>query len=120
MSAQSVLDAIRRVEEAPLGDLVRVSEDDVQAQMDHLLEPGIDAASLYRRWEKQQWAVSDLNFAVDVQHWENLPATTRQVMQNTMTLFFIGEQAVTDTLAPLLYATPNEDERIFLANSDRR
>ncbi len=115
MSAQSVLDAIRRVEEAPLADLVRVSEDDVQAQMDHLLEPGIDSASLYRRWEKQQWAVSDLDFAVDVQHWENLPATTRQVMQNTMTLFFIGEQAVTDTLAPLLYATPNEDERIFLA-----
>jgi ribonucleoside-diphosphate reductase beta chain len=115
MTAQSVLDAIRRVEEAPLTDLVRVSEDDVQAQMDHLLEPGIDTASLYRRWEKQQWAVSDLDFAVDVQHWENLPATTRQVMQNTMTLFFIGEQAVTDTLAPLLYATPNEDERIFLA-----
>src|SRR5260370_24066771 len=115
MSAQSVLDAIRRVEDAPLADLVRVSEDEVQAQMDHLLEPGVDSASLYRRWEKQQWAVSDLNFAVDVQHWENLPETTRQVMQNTMTLFFIGEQAVTDTLAPLLYATPNEDERIFLA-----
>src|SRR5216683_4214866 len=115
MSAQSMLDAIRRVEEAPLADLVRVSEGDVQAHMDHLLEPGIDSASLYQRWEKQQWAVSDLDFEVDVQQWENLPATTRQVMQNTMTLFFIGEQAVTDTLAPLLYATPNEDERIFLA-----
>ena len=115
MSGQSVLDAIRRVEEAPLADLVRVSEDDVQAQMDHLLEPGIDSAALYRRWERQQWAVSDLDFAVDVQHWENLPATTRQLMQNTMTLFFIGEQAVTDTLAPLLHAAPFEDERIFLA-----
>jgi len=32
-----------------------------------------------------------------------------------MTLFFIGEQAVTDTLAPLLHAAPYEDERIFLA-----
>jgi ribonucleoside-diphosphate reductase beta chain len=115
MSAQSVLDAIRRVEEAPLADLVGVSEDDVQAQMDHLLEPDIDSASLYRRWERQQWAVSDLDFAVDVQHWQDLPATTRQVMQNTMTLFFIGEQAVTDTLAPLLHAAPFEDERIFLA-----
>src|SRR5260370_17690342 len=115
MSAESVVGGGRRVEEAVRADLVRVSEDDVQAQMDHLLEPGIDSASLYRRWEKQQWAVSDLDFAVDVQHWENLPATTRQVMQNTMTLFFIGQQAVTDTLAPLLYATPNEDERVFLA-----
>jgi ribonucleoside-diphosphate reductase beta chain len=32
-----------------------------------------------------------------------------------MTLFFIGEQAVTDTLAPLLHAASQEDERIFLA-----
>ncbi len=115
MTAQSVLDAVRRVEEAPLADLVGVSVDDVEAQMDHLLEPEIDTASLYRRWERQQWAVSDLDFSADVQHWQNLPAPTRQLMQNTMTLFFIGEQAVTDTLAPLLHAAPFEDERIFLA-----
>jgi len=115
MTAQSVLDAVRRVEEAPLKDLVGVSVEDVEAQMDTLLEPEIDSASLYRRWERQQWAVSDLDFTTDVQHWENLPANVRQVMQHTMTLFFIGEQAVTDTLAPLLHAAPLEDERIFLA-----
>ncbi len=115
MSAQSVLDAVRRVEEAPLADLVGVSVDDVEAQMDHLLEPGIDSASLYRRWERQQWAVSDLDFAADIQHWQNLPPNIRQIMQHTMTLFFIGEQAVTDTLAPLLHAAQFEDERIFLA-----
>src|SRR5690348_13098761 len=115
MSAESVLDAVRRVEEAPLAELVGVSVDDVEAQMDHLLEPGIDSASLYRRWERQQWAVSDLDFATDVQNWQNLPANIRQVMQHTMTLFFIGEQAVTDTLSPILHAAPHEDERIFLA-----
>ena len=115
MGAQSVLDAVRRVEEAPLRDLVGVSMDDVEAQMDHLLEPEIDSASLYRRWEKQQWAVSDLDFVADIRDWQNLPTNVRQVMQHTMTLFFIGEQAVTDTLAPLLHAAPFEDERIFLA-----
>jgi ribonucleoside-diphosphate reductase beta chain len=115
MSAESVLEAVRRVEEAPLMDLVGVSVDDVQAQMDHLLEPEIDSASLYRRWERQQWAVSDLDFSTDVQHWQNLPTNVRDVMQHTMTLFFIGEQAVTDTLAPLLHAAAEEDERIFLA-----
>ncbi|HEY8841315.1 MAG TPA: ribonucleotide-diphosphate reductase subunit beta [Candidatus Dormibacteraeota bacterium] len=115
MSTQSVLDAVRRVEEAPLKDLVGVSVDDVEAQMDHLLEPEIDSASLYRRWERQHWAVADLDFAADIQHWQNLPENTREVMQRTMTLFFIGEQAVTDTLAPLLYAAPHEDERIFLS-----
>lgn len=115
MSAQSVLDAVRRVEEAPLSELVGVTMEDVEAQMDHLLEPEIDSASLYRRWERQQWAVSDLDFEADVQNWQNLPANIRQVMQHTMTLFFIGEQAVTDTLAPLLHAAHYEDERIFLA-----
>jgi len=115
MSAQSVLDAVRRVEEAPLKELVGVSVDDVEAQMDHLLRPEIDCASLYRRWERQQWAVSDLDFAADTGHWQTLPTNIQQVMQHTMTLFFIGEQAVTDTLAPLLHAAPHEDERIFLA-----
>jgi ribonucleoside-diphosphate reductase beta chain len=32
-----------------------------------------------------------------------------------MILFFVGEQIVTDTLAPVLHAAPLEDERIFLA-----
>src|SRR5437879_3837711 len=87
----------------------------VDVEMDRLIGPDIDSASLYRRWEKQQWAVSDLDFSQDKADWLSLPEGVRQVTQNTMTLFFIGEQAVTDTLAPLLHAAPREDERIFLA-----
>src|ERR1041385_5384392 len=83
--------------------------------MDRLIEPDIDSASLYRRWEKQQWAVSDLDLSQDRADWLSLPESARIVMQHTMTLFFIGEQAVTATLAPVLYAPPREDERIFLA-----
>src|SRR5947209_4956379 len=87
----------------------------VDVEMDRLIGPDIDSASLYRRWERQQWAVSDLDFSQDKADWLSLPEGVRQVTQNTMTLFFIGEQAVTDTLAPLLHAAPREDERIFLA-----
>src|SRR5467141_3925976 len=87
----------------------------VDSEMDRLIGPDIDSTSLYRRWEKQQWAVSDLDFSQDKADWLSLPEGVRQVTQNTMTLFFIGEQAVTDTLAPLLHAAPYEDERIFLA-----
>src|SRR5579859_1987045 len=115
MTVESSLEAVRRVEEAPLQDLVSVTVDQVEAQMDRLLEPDTDSASLYRRWERQQWAVSDLDLAQDRLDWETLPGGVRNVMQHTMTLFFIGEQAVTDTLAPLLHAAPREDERIFLA-----
>jgi ribonucleoside-diphosphate reductase beta chain len=106
---------VQSVDESGLRDLASVSVDDVDAHMDRLLGDDIDVSSLYRRWERQQWAVSDLDLTKDMADWASLPPGVRTVMQNTMTLFFIGEQAVTDTLAPLLHAAPREDERIFLA-----
>ena len=111
----SVTDIVRKVEDAPLQDLVRVSIDEVEVQMDSLLAPEMDSSSLYRRWEKQQWAVADLDFSADQQQWGTLNAGERASVRRTMILFFIGEQAVTDTLSPILYAAPHEDERIFLA-----
>jgi ribonucleoside-diphosphate reductase beta chain len=108
-------DPVRAVDESRLPDLGSITVDDVDAHMDRLLGGDIDASSLYRRWERQQWAVSDLDLTRDAADWASLPAGIRKVMQNTMTLFFIGEQAVTDTLAPVLHAAPREDERIFLA-----
>jgi len=115
MNDSAIAEAIRRVEETPLNLLVNVSVDDVQVQMDRLLNFDVDCASLYRRWETQQWAVSELDFTQDKLHWANLPPGVRATLQNTMTAFFIGEQAVTDTLSPILHAAPHEDERIFLA-----
>ncbi|HET9782871.1 MAG TPA: ribonucleotide-diphosphate reductase subunit beta [Candidatus Dormibacteraeota bacterium] len=108
-------EAVRRVEDAGLEELAAVSVGDVEAHMDRLLDADVDSSSLYQRWERQQWAVSDLSFTKDIADWDTLPQSVRNVMQHTMTLFFIGEQAVTDTLAPLLHASPREDERIFLA-----
>ena len=108
-------DRVQAVDESRLQDLVSVTVDDVDAHMDRMLGGDIDAGSLYRRWERQQWAVSDLDLTRDLADWQTLPPGIRNVMQNTMTLFFIGEQAVTDTLAPVLHAATREDERIFLA-----
>jgi ribonucleoside-diphosphate reductase beta chain len=108
-------DPVRAVDESRLPDLASVTVDDVDAHMDRLLGADIDSMSLYRRWERQQWSVSDLDLTRDVADWGTLPPGIRNVMQNTMTLFFIGEQAVTDTLAPVLHAASREDERIFLA-----
>jgi ribonucleoside-diphosphate reductase beta chain len=115
MSSISVLEVVRKVEEAPLEELVQISIDDVQVQMDSYLEPEVDSAALYRRWEKQQWAVADLDFSQDIVHWSHLSEGQREAIQRTMTLFFIGEQAVTDTLGPILHAAEHEDERVFLA-----
>jgi ribonucleoside-diphosphate reductase beta chain len=111
----SVQEIVRRVEDAPLADLVRISMDEVQVQMDSYLAPDMDSSSLYRRWEKQQWAVADLDLTADQQQWSMLDEAQQETVRRTMILFFIGEQAVTDTLSPILHAAPHEDERIFLA-----
>jgi ribonucleoside-diphosphate reductase beta chain len=115
MSDPATLEAIRRVEETPLRELVNVSVEDVTVQMDSLLNPELDSSSFYHRWETQQWAVADLDFSVDKQQWANIPPPVQKTLKTTMTLFFVGEQIVTDTLAPVLHAAPLEDERIFLA-----
>ena len=115
MSDEAAADVVRKVEKAPLKELLRVSIDDVQVQMDSYLDPEMDPTSLYRRWEKQQWAVSDLDFSEDSRQWATIPEGSREPIRRTMTLFFIGEQAVTDTLGPVLHAAPHEDERVFLA-----
>src|SRR6266480_3320371 len=101
--------------EITAADVVRISIDEVQVQMDSYLDTEMDATSFYRRWEKQQWAVQDLDFSADVQQWKSLDEGQRDTVRRTMTLFFIGEQSVTDTLSPILHAAPNEDERVFLA-----
>jgi ribonucleoside-diphosphate reductase beta chain len=115
MDTQTELDIVRRVETAPLKELVSIDIEDVVVQMDHLLNPEVDSANLYRRWETQQWAVSDLDFTQDKIDWGLMTPGVREGVRRTMVAFFIGEQAVTDTLSPLLHAAPLEDERIFLA-----
>jgi ribonucleoside-diphosphate reductase beta chain len=115
MTDAATLDAIRRVEQTPLRELVNVSVEDVTTQMDSLLDPELDSSSFYHRWETQQWAVADLDFSADKAQWANIPPPVQKTLRTTMILFFVGEQIVTDTLAPVLHAAPLEDERIFLA-----
>src|SRR5205809_8142819 len=90
MSASSTGEVVRRVEEAPLSELLRISIDDVQVQLESYLHPGMDPFSLYRRWERQQWAVADLDFSADVQDWRLLNDSQRQSLRRTLTLFFMG------------------------------
>ncbi|MHB8572885.1 MAG: ribonucleotide-diphosphate reductase subunit beta [Candidatus Dormibacteria bacterium] len=115
MPETNIPEVVRRVEDASLEGLGRLDIDEVQAAMDHLLRPEVDARALYTRWERQQWAVSDLDFSQDRAHWGMLEPGVADQVRATMTLFYIGEQAVTDTLSPILHAAPLEEERVFLA-----
>ncbi len=115
--ARAIEDIVREVEDADVKGLGKVDVEDVYSQMDHLLQARPSPIELYNRWEKQQWAVADLDFSEDKVHWENLKAFPGigDQLQQTWTLFFIGEQAVTDTLGPILHAAPTEEDRIFLS-----
>jgi ribonucleoside-diphosphate reductase beta chain len=108
----------QRVEEASLTDLRTVDIDDVYVQMDHLLDTRPTPMDLYHRWERQNWSTQDLDFSQDVEHWQQMTGLfegIRTELQRSFTLFFVGEQAVTDTLAPLVHAAPDEPSRIFLS-----
>jgi ribonucleoside-diphosphate reductase beta chain len=111
-------EVVSRVEQARLGDLTNVDIDDVYEQMDWLLRARPGPLELYHRWEKQNWATQDLDFSEDAAHWADMTGFFEGIrieLQRTFTLFFLGEQAVTDTLSPLVHAAPDEPSRIFLS-----
>ena len=109
---------IERVEKATLPELGDVHIDDVYKQMDWILSQRATPMDLYNRWERQNWSTQDLDFSLDAAHWKSMEGDfigIRNELQHTFTLFFIGEQAVTDTLSPLVHAAPDEPARIFLS-----
>ena len=115
---ENVLSTAKRVEQASLPELRNLDIDDVYVQMDHLLESRPTPIDLYHRWENQNWSTQDLDFVEDREHWQAMSDGFdgfRVELQRSFTLFFVGEQAVTDTLSPLVHAAPDEPARIFLS-----
>jgi ribonucleoside-diphosphate reductase beta chain len=107
-----------RVENASLAEMRDVDIEDVYVQMEWLLKSRPTPLDLYHRWENQNWSTQDLDFTEDAQHWKDMSGLFegfRTELQRSFTLFFVGEQAVTDTLSPLVHAAPDEASRVFLA-----
>src|SRR5260370_344305 len=70
---------------------------------------------LYRRWEAQQWAVSDIDFTLARQDWIDFSEGDRKATLWSNRLFFNGEERVTATLAPFVWAAPTPEMEIFLS-----
>ncbi len=96
---------------------------DYQATSDPALQPGADRGEakllgyrqLYELWERQQWAVQDLDFTQDRADWhERMDEEERFQRMFGLSAFFIGEQRVASELGPMMRAAPEEDMRIFL------
>ena len=70
---------------------------------------------LYSLWERQQWAVQDIDFTQDRIDWhERIPEEERFQRMYGLSSFFIGEQRVAAELGPMMRAAPEEDMRVFL------
>ncbi len=108
-------DAIELVERTPLEELHRLDTDVVYQHVDYLARELPGPLDLYRRWEHQQWSATDLELETDRQQWAGLAPQLQDQLRTIMSGFFYGEQAVTDTLAPLLIGAPDEESRLFLA-----
>jgi ribonucleoside-diphosphate reductase beta chain len=70
---------------------------------------------LYALWERQHWAVGDLDFSRDRVDWhERIDAEERYARMYGLSSFFVGEQRVAAELGPIMRACPQEDMRMFL------
>src|SRR3954449_4892973 len=70
---------------------------------------------LYRRWEQGNWKASDLDFSEDRTGWQALTEMQRRSALWTYSMFFYGEDSVTDNLSPYIDAAPLEEQKYFLA-----
>jgi ribonucleoside-diphosphate reductase beta chain len=104
-----------RVATASLAQLGDIRIDDVLLFIDRGLENTPTYLDLFRRWEKQQWAVSDLDFGPDRESWRSATQLEKDATLWGRRLFFTGEERVTATLAPFVWAAPSPDIELFLS-----
>ncbi len=104
-----------RIAAAGLKELGDIRIDDVLAFIDRGIENMPSYMDLYRRWESQQWAVSDLDFTLDRQDWLGMTELDQKATLWSHRLFFNGEERVTSTLAPFVWAAPTPEIELFLS-----
>jgi hypothetical protein len=76
----------------------------------------IDYADLYARWERGNWSATEIDFTQDRIDWhERFTPEQRRGALWLYTLFFHGEDSVTDNLTPYIDAVPLEEQKYFLA-----
>jgi ribonucleoside-diphosphate reductase beta chain len=107
--------ALARIARADLRELGDIRIDDVLLFIDRGLENMPSYMDLYRRWESQQWAVSDLDFGPDRENWLSASQLDKDATLWGRRLFFTGEERVTATLAPFVWAAPTPEIEVFLS-----
>jgi len=106
---------LERIGRASLRELGDIRIDDVLSFIDRGIEKMPSYMDLYRRWESQQWAVGDIDFSLDRKDWLEANDIERKATLWSHRLFFNGEERVTSTLAPFVWASPTPEIEVFLS-----
>ncbi|MDP9228610.1 MAG: ribonucleotide-diphosphate reductase subunit beta [Actinomycetota bacterium] len=95
------------------GDAARapLSADDLSAKAGDQ----ISYEDLYRRWEQGNWSAYEIDFSADGDGWRALSELQRSSALWIYSMFFYGEDAVTDGLSAYIDAAPTEEQKYFLA-----
>src|ERR671937_94953 len=76
----------------------------------------ISYEDLYERWEKGNWRATEIDFTQDQTDWhETFSDLERRAALWNYSMFFHGEDSVTDNLSPYIDAAPREEQTYFLA-----
>jgi putative sterol carrier protein len=75
----------------------------------------VSYVDLYRRWEQGNWKAYEIDFSQDREGWEALNEIQKRSGLWTYSMFFYGEDSVTDNLSPYIDAAPKEEQKYFLA-----
>ena len=76
----------------------------------------VSYADLYKRWENGHWKATELDFTQDRVDWhETFDDLERRAALWNYSMFFHGEDSVTDNLSPYIDAAPLEEQKYFLA-----
>jgi ribonucleoside-diphosphate reductase beta chain len=108
-------DVARTVEAAGLKEMTGMDVDNVYTLMDVQLRERPGPRELYKRWEKQNWVVHDLDWTKDKEDWAGIPEELKDEIMFGLRAFFIGEVCVTETLSPMVHAAPTTEEQQFLS-----
>jgi len=82
---------------------------------EHNLTDRITYDDLYRRWEQSNWSATSIDLSADRDGWEALTKIQRDSAMWIYSMFFYGEDSVTDNLSPYIDAAPKEEQKYFLA-----
>src|SRR5262245_15000547 len=76
----------------------------------------ISYQDLYGRWERGNWQATTIDFTADREQWHGtFSDLERKAALWNYSMFFHGEDAVADDLAPFIDAAPREEQKYFLA-----